>query len=265
MNLDITETHKSEIVSYPIDGSNNSFELEDSSFWFKHRNLIIEEIIKRYPINGDFADIGGGNGYQLMKIAEINQSNKNILIEPNEQGCNNAKKRGIKNIYNMKFENFKYNNFNINGVGLFDVLEHIENDYEFLSKLLNKLKKGSRIYITVPAHQFLWSDIDSYGGHFRRYNKKMVNDLSTKVDAELEYFSYFFCYLLPISYFLRALPYKMGKRMSKGQLMSQEKNQHSPKVIIKKIFNYLEKKEVNKIKKSKLRIGASCLFIMKKK
>tara|TARA_B110001452_G_scaffold198329_1_gene168300 strand:+ start:11439 stop:11912 length:474 start_codon:yes stop_codon:yes gene_type:complete len=157
----------------------------------------------------------------------------------------------------MTFENFNYNNFNIKGVGLFDVLEHIENDYEFLSKLLNKLKKGSRIYITVPSHQFLWSDIDPFGGHFRRYNKKMVNDLSTKVDAELEYFSYFFGYLLPISYLLRALPYKLGKRMSKEQLMNQEKNQHSPKGIIKTIFNYLEKREVNKIKKSKIRIGAS--------
>tara|TARA_B110001452_G_scaffold198329_1_gene168299 strand:+ start:11146 stop:11424 length:279 start_codon:yes stop_codon:yes gene_type:complete len=90
MNLKKTEIHN--IISYPSEGSNNSFTLENKSFWFKHRNLILEKIIKRFPINGDFADIGGGNGYQLMKIAEINQLNKNILIEPSEQGCNNAKK-----------------------------------------------------------------------------------------------------------------------------------------------------------------------------
>ena len=73
----------------------------------------------------------------------------------------------------MTFEDFDFNLYNINGIGLFDVLEHIENDKEFLSKLLNKLKKGARIYITVPAHNFLWSEIDRHGGHFRRHNKKV--------------------------------------------------------------------------------------------
>ena len=261
MNLN---KNSNEIICYPSEGSSNSFELEDSSFWFKHRNLILEKIFKRFPINGDFADIGGGNGYQLMKIAELNKSNKNILIEPSQQGCLNAKKRKIKEVYNMTFEDFNFRKYNLNGIGLFDVLEHIKNDYEFLSNLLNKLKKGSRIYVTVPAHHFLWSDVDPYGGHFRRYNKKMVNTISSKLDVTLEYFSYFFAYLLPISYILRALPYKLGKRLTKEQLKSQEKNQHNPTGLTKVIFNYFEEKELNKIINSKISFGASCVFILEK-
>ena len=259
------ELDKNPDISFPKGAHGNLIKIENNSFWFNHRNKIIGTIIKKFPIDGDFADVGGGNGYQLMKISQLNPSNKNILIEPGQLGCINAKKRKIKEVYNMTFEDFDFNAYNINGIGLFDVLEHIENDEEFLSKLLYKLKKGSRVYITVPAHQFLWSDVDPYGGHYRRYNKKMVENLSYKLDANLEYFSYFFCYLLPISYLLRALPYKLGKRISDKRLMDQENNQHNPKGLTKKVFNFLEKLELNKISRSKVSFGASCLFILKKK
>ena len=251
-------------ISFPKDAHLDLIKIENNSFWFNHRNQIIESVIRNYPFNGDFADIGGGNGYQLMKIAELNKSNKNILIEPSNQGCINAKKREIKEIHNVTFEDFDFDEYDISGIGLFDVLEHIENDFEFLSKLLNKLKKGSRIYITVPAHQFLWSDVDSYGGHFRRYNKKMVKNLTNKLDVNLEYFSYFFSYLLPISYLLRAFPYKLGKRIPKTKLISEEKKQHNPQGLTKKMFNFFEQIEIKKIEKSKIKFGASCLFILKK-
>lgn len=258
------EINTSSSISFPKDAHLDLIKIENNSFWFNHRNQILESVIRNYPFNGDFADIGGGNGYQLKKIAELNKLNKNILIEPSKHGCINAKKRKIKEVYNKTFEDFNFGEFNIDGIGLFDVLEHIENDFEFLYKLLNKLKKGSRIYITVPAHQFLWSDVDPFGGHYRRYNKKMVKNLTNKLDANLDYFSYFFSYLLPISYFLRALPYKLGKRIPKTKLISQEKKQHNPKGLTKKIFNFFERIELNIIEKSKVKFGASCIFILKK-
>ena len=73
----------------------------------------------------------------------------------------------------------------------------------------------------------------------------MVKKLSYKIDAELEYFSYFFCYLLPISYLLRALPYKLGKRIPEKELNIQEKKQHNPRGLTKKVFNFFIKDPSN--------------------
>ena len=70
--------NKSSLISFPKDAHLHLIKIENNSFWFKHRNRILESIIKRYPFNGDFADIGGGNGFQLMQIAELNKSNKII-------------------------------------------------------------------------------------------------------------------------------------------------------------------------------------------
>ena len=252
-------------ISFPKGAHNELIKIEDNSFWFNHRNKIIETIIKKYPIDGDFADIGGGNGHQLMKVAELNKSNKNILIEPSKQGCANAKKRKVKEVFNMTFEDFDFNLYNINGIGLFDVLEHIENDKEFLSKLLYKLKKGARIYITVPAHNFLWSEIDTYGGHFRRHNKKSLNNLIEGLNVEIEYFSYFFSYLLPISLLVRAIPYRIFKKKKPKKLMEEENTHHSPHNFILKVFSFFEKIEIKKLKHSTVKLGASCFLVIKKK
>jgi len=64
---------------------------------------------------------------------------------------------------------------------LLDVLEHIENDQQFLSSLTERLlaSKGL-VLITVPAFQSLFSYHDRFLGHFRRYD---MASLTTVVAA----------------------------------------------------------------------------------
>lgn len=38
-------------VSYPSDGNQVCFELEDSSFWFRHRNDVFSHLVKTYSPN----------------------------------------------------------------------------------------------------------------------------------------------------------------------------------------------------------------------
>lgn len=252
-------------ISYPDVGNDDSFALEDGSFWFNYRNSVIEAVIDNYPFDGDFADIGGGNGFQLMNIKKNNGNNSNILIEPGYNGCLNARKRELDCVYNMTFEEFDFSKFNIKGVSFFDVIEHIEDDVSFLKTLYSKIEKGTKIYITVPAYNRLWSDVDDYGGHFRRYNLKMVKKLALDSGYKLTYFNYFFSHLTLISYLMRALPYKLGKRSPKEKIMENETSQHNPKGIIKKLFNFFERRELKRIKNGRTILhGASCIFILEK-
>jgi len=47
-------------VSYPDQGSAVCFVLEDQSFWFRHRNDCIVEVVRQFPPAGPVLDIGGG-------------------------------------------------------------------------------------------------------------------------------------------------------------------------------------------------------------
>lgn len=59
-----------------------------------------------------------------------------------------------------------------------DVLEHIENDREELEAAAALLRPGGRIIVLSPAHQGLFTPFDAAIGHFRRYNRPMLQRIS---------------------------------------------------------------------------------------
>lgn len=251
------------VVDYPDIGNNNSFTLEENSFWFAHRNKVILETIKRYPFHKNYADIGGGNGFQTKFIQDNFPKSKAYLIEPGYQGCLNARKRGLSDIYNITAQNFDFKSNDVTAVGLFDVIEHIENDSKFLIQLKNKLPAGSLIYITVPTYNFLWSDVDDLGRHHRRYTIKMIKKLCLSAGVELQYASYFFSYIPPLTFFLRSIPYRINGYRGQKKILEKEDHQHNPSPFILKIFDYFQQREIKKIKHSKTSFGASCIAVLK--
>ncbi len=40
---------ESEAISYPEEGNEACFEVEDQSFWFRHRNDCIRELVRSFP------------------------------------------------------------------------------------------------------------------------------------------------------------------------------------------------------------------------
>ena len=54
---------------------------------------------------------------------------------------------------------------------LLDVLEHIEDDSEFLRAIGDGFPNSRALITTVPARPELWSNYDEHYGHFRRYTR----------------------------------------------------------------------------------------------
>ncbi len=59
-----------------------------------------------------------------------------------------------------------------------DVLEHIEDDRGELERAASLLRTGGRILVLSPAHQRLFTPFDAAIGHFRRYNRTMLQSIS---------------------------------------------------------------------------------------
>jgi SAM-dependent methyltransferase len=59
-----------------------------------------------------------------------------------------------------------------------DVLEHIEDDRRELEDAASRLRRGGRIIVLSPAHQWLFSPFDAAIGHFRRYDRAMLRRIS---------------------------------------------------------------------------------------
>lgn len=144
-----------EVISYPSTGHDSCFSVEDNSFWFNHRNKCIISMVKKYASSQTFFDVVGGNGFVTKGLLE--SKIEAVLVEPGVSGCFNAKKRNINNILCMTFNKLYFLSKELKiSDGLFDVIEHIENDFEFLKDIFDKIPAGSRLFITVPAYQELF-------------------------------------------------------------------------------------------------------------
>lgn len=254
---------ESETISYPADGNNSCFDIEDQSFWFKYRNSIICEAVKKFSIDGPIFDVGGGNGFVTNYLC--NNGFETVLVEPGIDGCLNGMKRGLKNIVNSIFDTAHFYSNSIPNIGIFDVLEHIDNPDKFLNTLHAMLIADGRFFITVPAFNGLWSEEDNQAGHFHRYRSKELCKLITEHEFDLLYatYSYFFSFLVLPIFLFRTIPSKFGFYKIDSQ---KTKKQHSQNSTTSVLLNMLMKFELKKIKKSKsLPFGSSLLLVAKKR
>jgi hypothetical protein len=254
----------SQDISYPSDAHEVLFTIEDKSFWFRHRNNCIVSAVKSYPPeeNGTIFDIGGGNG--MVSLALARAGFDIALVEPGCTGAANAKRRGLETVICATTATAEFKPHSLSAIGLFDVVEHIKDDFSFLRSLRGLMKEKGRLYITVPAYSFLWSRNDITGGHYRRYTRNSISKIIENAGFEVEFSSYIFRLMpIPIALF-RVLPYRLGLSFSKnkGKTVSRD---HAVKggfitTLLARVLN-LEIKNIQN--KKEMFFGGSCLIVAK--
>jgi SAM-dependent methyltransferase len=249
-------------VAYPAEGNSLCFAVEDTSFWFQHRNRCIVEAIRQFPPPGVIFDIGGGNGCVAGAIRD--SGHDVVLVEPGLAGVQNALKRGIRQVVRAAMEDMGAKDGAIPAVGLFDVVEHIQDDAGFMARLHRLLMPGGRVYLTVPAYGWLWSHEDALAGHSRRYTIQSLRRCLESTGYTLDFATYFFGFL-PLPVFLcRALPYRLGlaPKTSPNRLRSDHE---ATGPLIGRILDSLTRRELSRIAAGRsLAWGGSCLAVARK-
>lgn len=153
--------------------------LEAANFWFQARNKLILWALSRYhPDFNSFFEIGCGTGFVLAGIAgrfpHAQLTGSEIFVE----GLHFASERVPKaQLMQMDARVIPFaDEFDI--VGAFDVLEHIEEDEAVLQQMRQAMKPSGTLLVSVPQHPWLWSPLDEFAHHCRRYT---AEELSTKV------------------------------------------------------------------------------------
>ena len=75
----------------------------------------------------------------------------------------------------------RFRSCNIDSILCVNVLEHLEDDLRPLRNMYQLLEPKGRLFLSVPAHPWLYGTMDRYLGHFRRYKK---GDLKKKLEAQ---------------------------------------------------------------------------------
>ncbi len=208
-----------EAVSYPEEGNETYFQVEDNSYWFAHRSRCIVELMRQFPPNGVTYDIGGGNGF--VSVGMQRAGHVTVLVEPGP-GALNARRRGLHHVVQSTLESASFHERALDAAGAFDVLEHIEDDADFLMTVRKLLRPGGRFYCTVPAMPALWSDEDNFAGHHRRYSLKDLRAVIERAGMDIEFISCLFSWLVVPVFLFRTLPWRFRGRREGGTLGSTE-------------------------------------------
>ena len=248
-----------ESVSYPEEGNADCFEFEDDSFWFAHRGACLAAVVRRFPPAGALFDIGGGNGFVARTL--IDAGFPTVLVEPGEVGARNARQRGLPAVICATLAGAHVHSEALPAVGLFDVLEHLDRDADFLAEVHRCLVPSGRLYITVPAFSWLWSDADVTAGHFRRCTLAGWQKRVEAAGFAPLFASYFFSALpLPVLA-LRALPSLFGRRA-----LPQKKYARSHQPRARWLTDGIWAAELRRLENGRaIPFGSSCLLVVEKR
>jgi len=140
-------------------------------------------------------EIGNGNGYALKGLSQLNYTL--IGTEIYLDGLKNIRKR-LPNIELIQLNALQLPfQQEFDAIGSFDVLEHIEEDEKVMKNVYTALKNKGFFIITVPQHPFLWSYIDEYAKHKRRYSRKELKEKLIRNGFEVKYIGSFVFTLFP--------------------------------------------------------------------
>ena len=173
--------------------------LEAQNFWFGARNRLIIWTLKRYfPNMQRYMEIGCGTGYVLAGVAEAFPKATLVGSEVFSVGLPYAASRvGTAELLQMDARQIPFTaEFDV--IGAFDVLEHISEDEVVLASMLNALRPGGGVAITVPQHPWLWSATDESACHVRRYKVGELREKVLRAGFTLVFETSFVSLLLPV-------------------------------------------------------------------
>jgi len=253
---------------FPEGAFDRLYQSENANFWFRVRNLIIGNAIKKYlPRRSKIIEVGCGTGFvssYLKKLGyDIDCADLSI------HGLNYCKKRDAGNSYYQfnLYDALFYEHYD--GACAFDVIEHINDDQLVLQNMNKALKAGGFIFITVPANKKLWSEIDAFSKHKRRYNRAELKDKIENAGFKIIRISYFMTFLFPFIYVsrFRFLRHSRVRKDETEIIREKASNRLNLNPILNTIFFYIFRLETYLLKLNHINLpfGSSLLCVAQKK
>ena len=175
-------------------------------WWFRARTKITYDVIKSNLTiskkkNIKILDIGCGTG-QISK--ELKKIGKVFCVEPDKQSYRECKKNNPDIvIWNEYFPDKNSLKYKYDLICMFDFLEHVSTPDIILKEVHRRLTANGIIFITVPAYQWMWSNIDVRSNHFKRYSKKLLMEETENSGFKNLHASYFMMFLFPLAILTR--------------------------------------------------------------
>jgi SAM-dependent methyltransferase len=175
-------------------------EIEDEHFWFVARRQVIVNALRQWVpdlSSRRLFDIGCGTGGLLAFLAESGVPLAGAC-DAYLQGLARARTRVDAPLVLVDEGRLPPIGPGLSLVGMFDVLEHIDDDTGTLSWIASILEPAGVLVLTVPAHPFLFGAMDELAHHRRRYTGPELRGKLAAAGLEIVRVRHFMAPLVPV-------------------------------------------------------------------
>ena len=176
------------------------------------------------------ADAGAGSGHLASLLAD--RVDKLVLLEGGQENLGVLRER-FGHLSNVVVQDCDLtscedllSSHHVRSIVTLDVLEHLPDDLLVLRQFHSALVPGGKVYIKVPALQWLYGPVDEASGHFRRYSRGSLRRVLQAAGFEVEQCRYMNLAAVP-SYFIKSRVLKkksnFSETFSAGQIRRIER------------------------------------------
>jgi SAM-dependent methyltransferase len=172
-------------------------ELERIHWWFEGRRRIFFDVLERLlpgRSNLRMLDVGCGVGGMMVELRRFGDPSG---LELSTEMVARARERGFSKSFCGNAESLPVGSGRLDLVTAFDCIEHLDRDDQALSEFHRVLRPGGRLFVSVPAYQFLYAENDRVAQHKRRYRRNLLVQRIHDAGFEVEKASHINLLLFP--------------------------------------------------------------------
>ena len=146
------------------------------------RLSILSRLFRKYLLDPEisFMEIGAGKGDVSAYLIDQSNIQQGLVVEQSSKAAEIIRNRIRQTGIEVVCEDIRQLEvFGFDCVLSFEVLEHIDQDRDFMKSVNKRLKMAGLWFISVPAYMRKWQKQDEFSGHVRRYEEHELRDKLT--------------------------------------------------------------------------------------
>lgn len=180
---------------------------EARHFWFDSRRRLVVSALSRHAEKAQsLLEVGCGTGFVLEGVRRARPhlalTGTDVLVSSLSR---TAQRLPDATLLQMDARRIPFREeFDV--ILALDVVEHIEDDRAALAEMARTLRPGGVLILTVPQHPWLWSAVDVWSGHQRRYERAALRQRLCEGGLRVERLTSFSALILPLLALARHRP-----------------------------------------------------------
>jgi len=174
-----------------------TYDNERAYWWYQARAEIVEHVFRKRVLtrNAHILNLGCGTGLISQRFAKYGFI---LGLDQSADALGFCARNALTDLARADAASLPLRDSCFDACLAFDVIEHVRDHLGVVAEISRVLKPGGQLILTVPAFQWMWSDMDDHG-HFRRYNKTQVNALLSGAGLRATILSYYNFFLFPLA------------------------------------------------------------------